>query len=43
VAAVGRLTSAYLRTQLFPGDSAWQDACDELQASRSPLGRVESK
>ncbi|MEU8876208.1 alpha/beta fold hydrolase [Streptomyces javensis] len=43
VSAVQRLTSAYLRTQLTPGDSAWQTACAALTAGPSPLGRVESK
>lgn len=43
VAAVARLTWAYLRTELCPGDGAWQAACDALTAEASPLGRVESK
>lgn len=43
LAAVARLTWANLRTELYPGDSAWQDARDELAASPDPLGRVESK
>ena len=43
VAAVARLTRAYLRTELYPGDAAWQAARDELAASPDPLGRVESK
>ena len=43
VAAVQRLTSAYLRNELRPGDSAWQAARDTLTASSDPLGRVESK
>ncbi len=43
VAAVQRLTWAYLRTELYPGDSAWRAACDALTAGPSPLGRVESK
>ncbi|MEU5534304.1 chlorophyllase [Streptomyces sp. NPDC020362] len=43
VSAVQRLTWAYLRTQLYPGDSAWQAACDALAAGPRPLGRVESK
>jgi hypothetical protein len=43
VAAVARLTGAYLRTELYPGDPAWQAARDELAASPDPLGRVESK
>jgi predicted dienelactone hydrolase len=38
VAAVQRLTLAYLRSEFYPGDSSWQEACDELTA-----GRVESK
>ncbi|MDH6575214.1 chlorophyllase [Kitasatospora sp. MAP5-34] len=43
VAAVQRLTWAYLRTELYPGDPAWQAACDALTAGPDPLGRVESK
>lgn len=43
VAAVQRLTRDYLRTQLYPGDSAWQAACDALASGPDPLGRVESK
>ncbi|MEZ0093596.1 alpha/beta hydrolase family protein [Streptacidiphilus sp. EB129] len=43
VAAVARLTWAYLRSELYPGDSAWQAACDTLTAGPSPFGRVESK
>ncbi|MFF7923188.1 alpha/beta hydrolase family protein [Streptomyces mirabilis] len=43
VAAVQRLTLAYLRTELHPGDSAWQAARDALTADPDPLGRVESK
>ncbi|OXM50440.1 alpha/beta hydrolase family protein [Amycolatopsis alba] len=38
VAAVQRLTWAYLRSELNPGDTAWQVACGELA-----LGRVEEK
>jgi hypothetical protein len=33
----------YLRTELYPGDPAWQTACDTLTASPDPLGRVESQ
>jgi predicted dienelactone hydrolase len=40
VAAVARLAWAYLRTELYPGDPAWQAARDELAASPDPLGRV---
>lgn len=43
VAAVQRLTRAYLRTELYPGDPAWRVACEELAADPHPLGRVESK
>jgi predicted dienelactone hydrolase len=43
VAAVQRLTWAYLRTELYPGDSAWQAAQEALTAGPHPLGRVESK
>ncbi|WP_017600964.1 alpha/beta hydrolase family protein [Nocardiopsis lucentensis] len=43
VAAVQRLTSAYLRSELRPGDTAWREACDALTADPHPLGRVESK
>ncbi|MEV2210829.1 chlorophyllase [Streptomyces sp. NPDC050997] len=43
VSAVQRLTWAYLRTELYPGDSAWKAACDALTAGPDPLGRVESK
>ncbi|MFE3548709.1 alpha/beta hydrolase family protein [Streptomyces kronopolitis] len=43
VAAVQQLTWSYLRTQLYPGDPAWQSACDALTTATEPLGRVESK
>ncbi|MEV0037087.1 chlorophyllase [Streptomyces sp. NPDC050804] len=43
VSAVQRLTWAYLRTELYPADSAWQAARDALAAGPNPLGRVESK
>ncbi|WP_433664158.1 alpha/beta hydrolase family protein [Nocardia sp. CA-128927] len=43
VAAVQHLTSAYLRTEFYPGDTAWQAARDALTGSSDPLGRVESK
>ncbi|MET7645572.1 chlorophyllase [Streptomyces sp. NPDC005426] len=41
VSAVQRLTWAYLRSELYPGDPAWQAAREALAAG--PLGRVESK
>jgi predicted dienelactone hydrolase len=43
VAALGRLTSAYLRTQFEPGDHAWQAACEALTTGAGSAGRVESK
>ncbi|MEU7043247.1 chlorophyllase [Streptomyces varsoviensis] len=43
VAAVQRLTSAYLRTALYPGDSARKAAWDELAARAHPFGRIEAK
>jgi predicted dienelactone hydrolase len=43
VAAVARLTWAYLRTQFYPADSAWQTARDALTAGPQPIGRIESK
>ncbi|MFJ1749988.1 alpha/beta hydrolase family protein [Streptomyces sp. NPDC088116] len=43
VSVVQRLTWAYLRTELHPGDPAWQTARDALTADPHALGRVESK
>lgn len=43
VAAVQWLTWAYLRTELFSDDSAWQTAQTALTSAENPLGRVESK
>ncbi|MFJ4593604.1 MULTISPECIES: alpha/beta hydrolase family protein [unclassified Kitasatospora] len=43
VALLQRLTWAYLRTALHPGDPAWQTACDALTAEADPLGRVDSR
>lgn len=43
VAALARLTWAYLRSELYPEDPAWQTARDALASRPDPLGRVESK
>ncbi|MGW6025827.1 alpha/beta hydrolase family protein [Streptomyces sp. NPDC055099] len=43
VTAVQRLTCAYLRSELRPGDSAWQKASEALAADPEPIGRVVSK
>ena len=43
VAAVQRLTWAYLRTALYPEDPAWPAARAALMDAPDPLGRVECK
>lgn len=43
VSAVQRLTWAYLRSELYPGDAAWRTARAALAAGPAPLGRVEVK
>ncbi|MFD6066960.1 MULTISPECIES: alpha/beta hydrolase family protein [Amycolatopsis] len=43
VAVLQRLTAAYLRSELFPGDPAWQEAAEALAAESDPPGYVESK
>ncbi len=43
VSAIQRLTAAYLRSTLHPGDPAWQTARDTLTTGPDALGRVESK
>ncbi|WP_331737301.1 chlorophyllase [Streptomyces sp. NBC_00019] len=43
VAALARLTAAYLHTQLHPGAPTWQTACEALLAGPGPVGRAESK
>jgi dienelactone hydrolase len=43
VAAVQRLTWAYLRTALYPEDPAWPTARAELMDAPRPLGRIDCK
>jgi predicted dienelactone hydrolase len=43
VAALGWLSSAYLRSQFRPGDDAWQVARGALTTGPDAFGRVESK
>ncbi|WP_174292302.1 alpha/beta hydrolase family protein [Sphingomonas bacterium] len=43
LAVVQRLSCAYLRTALNPGDPAWSDASDALRVGAASLARVESK
>jgi hypothetical protein len=41
VALLQRLTWAYLRNVLYPGDPAWSAARAALAADPRPLGRIE--
>ncbi|MFI1648686.1 alpha/beta hydrolase family protein [Streptomyces avidinii] len=43
VAALARLTAAYLRTRLHPGDNAWHTTYEALTTGPDPAGRAESK
>ncbi len=43
VAALRALIWAYLRSQLYPGDTAWADAMVALESSPDPVGQVESR
>ncbi|MEV0391121.1 chlorophyllase [Nonomuraea sp. NPDC050643] len=43
VALVQRLTSAFLRGALYPGDTSWSTAAAALEEDPSPLGRLQSK
>ena len=43
VAALRALVWAYLRTQLYPGDSAWDNAVAAFESNADPIGKVESK
>lgn len=43
VRAIQQLTTAYLRSTLYPGDPAWNGALAALQASADAPGSVESK
>ncbi|MFD4131499.1 alpha/beta hydrolase family protein [Streptomyces goshikiensis] len=43
VAALSRLTAAWLRTAFHPDDTAWRTARETLTTHPSPVGRVESK
>lgn len=42
VALVAQLTTAYLRSALYPGHPAWAEASASLAADPEPLGRLES-
>jgi hypothetical protein len=43
VATIARLTSSYLRSQLYPDDPAWQTACDAWTADPEAPGRIDVK
>lgn len=43
VAAVQRITFAYLRTTLLRGDDAWDVIARELATAEHPVGRIETK
>lgn len=43
LAAVQRLTWAYLRSELYPEDPAWASAQSALAALSEPMGSIESK
>jgi pimeloyl-ACP methyl ester carboxylesterase len=43
VATLRALVWAYLRTQLYPGNTAWEDAVAALQSSENPIAKVDSK
>lgn len=43
VAAVQRLSRAYLRSHLYPSDPAWSQATAALSTADGRLGRLESK
>lgn len=43
VAVIQRLSWAYLRTALYPGEPAWPEARAALMDAPNPLGRVECK
>ncbi|MEU9419997.1 chlorophyllase [Streptomyces sp. NPDC048272] len=43
VAALARLTSAYLHSRFQPGNHDWQTECEALTTGPRPVGRAESK
>ncbi len=43
VAAIQRLSTAFLRSALYAGDPAWQDAVAALAADAMPEGSIETK
>ncbi|WP_411034344.1 alpha/beta hydrolase family protein [Shinella sp. BYT-45] len=43
VALVQQMTSAFLRSLLYPQDTAWSTACASLREGSNPLGKIEEK
>jgi hypothetical protein len=43
VATLRALVWAYLRTQLYPSDTAWAEAIAALEGRDDPIAKVESK
>ena len=43
VSILERLSWAYLRSQLYPGDAAWQVASSALSKQSKPLGQIQCK
>lgn len=43
LAAVQKLSTAYLRSVLYSGDPGWEHAVDDLRQSQEPQGKIESK
>ncbi len=41
--AIQRLSTAFLRSALYPGDSAWAEAVMALRADAAPEGSIETK
>lgn len=43
VATLRALVWAYLRSQLYPGDTAWRDALAALESGSAPMAKVETR
>ncbi|WP_097462127.1 alpha/beta hydrolase family protein [Mangrovitalea sediminis] len=43
VAAIRRLSTAYLRSALYPADDAWQRSLQEIEDQEDPQGVIETK
>ncbi|MFI2474535.1 alpha/beta hydrolase family protein [Nocardia xishanensis] len=43
VGLLQQLTTAYLRSALFPGDTSWKSAATAMETDLNPLGKLQSK